>query len=204
MMVHVKDVEPPRAKQCPTSFVTYMGSPSDTQKSVQWSEPVFEDNVKIKHVTANFLPGHSFRAGKHNVLYTATDLDGNKAKCGFTITGKSLDESFTFSLPSMFRSSLQFRHHLQQLPHPPQPPPRVPSKRASAPPGKHFPWLPTGAMGSDTIRPATESPRYDQPKKANFFSGNNEKKCYKLLRPLELLIVWSGKMARSKIYLYHS
>ena len=94
MMVHVKDVEPPRAKQCPTSFVTYMGSPSDTQKSVQWSEPVFEDNVKIKHVTANFLPGHSFRAGKHNVLYTATDLDGNKAKCGFTITGKSFDLGF--------------------------------------------------------------------------------------------------------------
>ncbi len=37
-------------------------------------------------MTATFLPGHSFPAGQHNVLYQATDDDGNKAKCGFTIT----------------------------------------------------------------------------------------------------------------------
>ena len=77
MMVHVKDVEPPRARACPPSFVTYLG-PGERRKRVQWSEPVFEDNVKIQHVTANFLPGHNFAAGKHNVLYVATDIDGNK------------------------------------------------------------------------------------------------------------------------------
>ena len=35
---------------------------------------------------ASFLPGHYFSAGKHNILYQATDADGNRAKCGFTIT----------------------------------------------------------------------------------------------------------------------
>lgn len=35
---------------------------------------------------ASFLPSHYFSAGKHNILYTATDADGNRAKCGFTIT----------------------------------------------------------------------------------------------------------------------
>ena len=79
MMVHVKDVEPPRARACPPSIVTYL-SPRERRKRVQWSEPVFEDNVKIQHVTANILPGHYFDAGKHNVLYVATDIDGNKVK----------------------------------------------------------------------------------------------------------------------------
>jgi hypothetical protein len=34
---------------------------------------------------ASYLPGHYFSLGQHNVLYQATDADGNKAKCGFTI-----------------------------------------------------------------------------------------------------------------------
>ena len=29
-------------------------------------------------MTASFLPGHEFSEGVHNVLYIATDVDGNK------------------------------------------------------------------------------------------------------------------------------
>ena len=85
MMIHVKDIEPPKSHQCPSSFSTYI-DPGQSVKKVEWKEPVFNDNVKIQHVMASYLPGHLFTEGKHNVLYTASDIDGNKAKCGFTIT----------------------------------------------------------------------------------------------------------------------
>ena len=35
---------------------------------------------------ASYLSGHPFAAGQHNILYQATDADGNRAKCGFTIS----------------------------------------------------------------------------------------------------------------------
>ena len=53
---------------------------------VNWEEPIFADNVKIKHVMASKLPGNSLGIGKHDVLYEAEDEDGNKARCVFTIT----------------------------------------------------------------------------------------------------------------------
>ena len=85
MIIHVKDMEPPRVQQCPQSF-TEMLAPGQSVKRITWTEPAFSDNVKIQHVMASFLPSHYFSAGKHNILYTATDADGNRAKCGFTIT----------------------------------------------------------------------------------------------------------------------
>lgn len=85
MIIHVKDMEAPRVQKCPRSF-TEMLAPGQSTKKITWTEPVFSDNVKIQHVMASFLPGHYFSAGKHNILYTATDVDGNTAKCGFTIT----------------------------------------------------------------------------------------------------------------------
>ena len=85
MIIHVKDMEAPRVQKCPQSFSEIL-APGQSTKKVTWIEPVFSDNVKIQHVMASFLPGHYFSAGKHNILYTATDADGNRAKCGFTIT----------------------------------------------------------------------------------------------------------------------
>ena len=85
MIIHVKDMEAPRVQQCPRSF-TEMLSPGQSVKKITWTEPVFSDNVKIQHVMASFLPGHYFSAGRHNILYQASDADGNRAKCGFTIT----------------------------------------------------------------------------------------------------------------------
>ena len=85
MIIHVRDMEPPRVQQCPRSF-TEMLAPGQSVKKITWTEPVFSDNVKIQHVMASFLPGHYFSAGRHNILYQASDADGNRAKCGFTIT----------------------------------------------------------------------------------------------------------------------
>ncbi len=63
---------------------------------------------------ASFLPGHYFSAGKHNILYTATDADGNRAKCGFTITvmaSSSLEAAATtLELPPP-STSRQFKNY---------------------------------------------------------------------------------------------
>ena len=74
--------------------------------AISWTEPVFKDNVGVHQMTASYLPGHYFPGkdrvveasqwplnidiaeGKHHVLYQAADADGNRARCGFTITVK--------------------------------------------------------------------------------------------------------------------
>eukprot|EP00095_Tigriopus_kingsejongensis_P006042 maker-scaffold651_size119386-snap-gene-0.25 protein:Tk06042 transcript:maker-scaffold651_size119386-snap-gene-0.25-mRNA-1 annotation:"hypothetical protein DAPPUDRAFT_303147" len=87
MVIHVQDTEPPRVRRCPHSFEEILPR-GHSSKRVTWTEPIFHDNVQIQHVMASFLPGHFFSEGRHHVLYTATDADGNKARCGFTITVK--------------------------------------------------------------------------------------------------------------------
>ena len=88
MIVHVRDTVPPRVRHCPKSFAEFLPL-GHSSKRVKWREPVFHDNVAIAHVMASFLPGHYFSEGRHHVLYQATDADGNKARCGFTITVRS-------------------------------------------------------------------------------------------------------------------
>ena len=87
MTIHIKDMEPPRVISCPHSFVDNLKR-GQMLKKISWTEPVFKDNVAIQHVMASFLPGHYFPQGRHHVLYQAVDVDGNRARCGFTITVK--------------------------------------------------------------------------------------------------------------------
>ena len=85
--IHIKDTEPPRVISCPHSKVETL-SRGQMLKKISWTEPVFRDNVAIQHVMASFLPGHYFPEGRHHVLYQAADGDGNRARCGFTLTVK--------------------------------------------------------------------------------------------------------------------
>ena len=87
MSIHIKDTEPPRVISCPHSRVENLGR-GQMLKRITWTEPVFRDNVAIQQVMASFLPGHYFTEGRHHVLYQAADGDGNRARCGFTITVK--------------------------------------------------------------------------------------------------------------------
>ena len=45
-IVHVVDIEPPRAQNCPASFSTNL-DPGSNKKVVKWDEPIFYDNVKV-------------------------------------------------------------------------------------------------------------------------------------------------------------
>lgn len=85
--IHIKDNEPPRVARCPGSFSERL-APGQKLVKISWEEPEFRDNVGIQHVMASFLPGHYFPQGRHHVLYQAADGDGNRARCGFTITIK--------------------------------------------------------------------------------------------------------------------
>lgn len=118
MIIHVKDMEAPRVEQCPRSF-TEMLAPAQSTKKIHWTEPVFSDNVKIQHVMASFLPGHHFSAGKHNIVYTATDADGNSAKCAFTITVLANGKANTrleneLPPPSTSRNRYSFKNHAEE------------------------------------------------------------------------------------------
>ena len=92
MIVHVRDADPPRVAHCPRSFTAPSLPASAASAPVSWREPVFHDNVRVSHVMASFLPGHRFGPGVHRVLYTAADAEGNRARCGFTVTVQREEE----------------------------------------------------------------------------------------------------------------
>jgi hypothetical protein len=57
-IVHVKDTDPPRVKQCPTSFTVTLPS-SEASLRVTWKEPIFTDNIKVSNIVFdhfNFSP----------------------------------------------------------------------------------------------------------------------------------------------------
>ncbi len=54
--------------------------------SIDWTAPTVVDNCSTPNVQSNAVSGQSFLPGSHNVIYTATDDNGNTASCSFTIT----------------------------------------------------------------------------------------------------------------------
>jgi len=85
VVVEVKDSVRPTVSYCPQSRSVFL-EPGQTSQRVFWKEPVFTDNVKIEHVIASALPGQELKLGKHLIVYQASDKEGNKEKCVFTIT----------------------------------------------------------------------------------------------------------------------
>ena len=51
-----------------------------------WTAPSVTDNCSTAVLTSNFNSGASFNQGATNVVYTATDLNGNTSACVFTVT----------------------------------------------------------------------------------------------------------------------
>jgi len=83
--INVKDVAKPTVSYCPQSRSVFL-EPGQSSQKVYWSEPNFQDNVKIEHVIASALPGQELTLGKHVIVYQATDKEGNREKCVFAIT----------------------------------------------------------------------------------------------------------------------
>ena len=66
--VYVKDVTKPSVSYCPQSRSVFL-EPGQASQKVYWSEPSFQDNVKIEHVIASALPGQELALGKHVIVY---------------------------------------------------------------------------------------------------------------------------------------
>ncbi len=79
----VIDTTKPILKPCPTSQTL---TTIDTCARTQWTPPTATDNCSTPSVTSNFTTNSCFKVGTTVVVYTATDLKGNKSTCSFNIT----------------------------------------------------------------------------------------------------------------------
>ncbi|XP_067138604.1 LOW QUALITY PROTEIN: sushi, von Willebrand factor type A, EGF and pentraxin domain-containing protein 1-like [Centruroides vittatus] len=88
--VIIKDIEPPRVKNCPKDIVIFHGK--NTPISVNWTEPAFEDNsgkIKIDSKYQNRKSGDEFRWGlPAPVYYNVSDPSENSAECRFNVIVK--------------------------------------------------------------------------------------------------------------------
>ncbi|XP_023213992.1 sushi, von Willebrand factor type A, EGF and pentraxin domain-containing protein 1-like [Centruroides sculpturatus] len=88
--VIIKDIEPPRVKNCPKDIVIFHGKSSPI--SVNWTEPEFEDNsgkIKTDSKYQNRKSGDEFRWGlPAPVYYNVSDPSENSAECRFNVIVK--------------------------------------------------------------------------------------------------------------------
>ena len=88
----------PSFNTCPRNMVVYVPKCS-SNALVNWNEPVATDNSG--HVTISYpavRPPANLSIGLHNIHYSATDDEGNRANCSFIVqvTSKYIS-SFTNS-----------------------------------------------------------------------------------------------------------
>ncbi|CAH1795056.1 unnamed protein product [Owenia fusiformis] len=79
----VIDKEAPTVVYCPNN--TKVVNPENRLSVVNWTEPVFTDNVGVVNITQNFRPGQVLAYGEYYVEYVAVDAEGNSATCSFTL-----------------------------------------------------------------------------------------------------------------------
>ena len=81
----VVDTVDPVWSGCPGDIEDYV--PFGTaSKAVTWTPPNASDAISSVITMASHSPGAEFDVGDTKVVYTATDVAGNRAYCNFTIT----------------------------------------------------------------------------------------------------------------------
>jgi hypothetical protein len=84
------DVKPPVISGCPSNITVTSSNPT----SVSWNVPTATDECGTPSVSSNFNQSSILPIGITKIIYTATDLKGNKATCSFDVTiSKSLCDS---------------------------------------------------------------------------------------------------------------
>lgn len=82
--INVIDDQEPSFFTCPADLTVNTGI-GQCQQLVNWMTPGVVENCNYT-VWKSHLPGSQFMAGKTNVLYIATDANGNTGSCGFDVT----------------------------------------------------------------------------------------------------------------------
>lgn len=84
--VNISDGLPPEWINCPADRVVQLAN-GDCSTHVSWSEPfAVDDNDPTVPTSKSHNPGDLFPPGVTEVVYTATDSQGNVGMCAFTIT----------------------------------------------------------------------------------------------------------------------
>lgn len=81
------ELPPSFGDSCPMESLLVHTESGQFSAVVTWTVPVATDNSGIPpKVTSNFMdPPHRMAEGTHVVIYTATDMSGNKKLCSITI-----------------------------------------------------------------------------------------------------------------------
>lgn len=116
-VINVKSTAPPPANNypevvyCPPSIEIQL-EPNEMHRSVFWKDPKFNSDKHLKQILATQLPGTKFAVGRHNIIYTATDLLGRNATCRFTVTLTASARKYTWSgVASAFPTQLHTLHN---------------------------------------------------------------------------------------------
>lgn len=80
----LSDTIKPVLSACPANISVVSANGSNA--TATWTAPTATDNCSAATVTGDFASGSIFPIGATTVTYTATDLNGNNAKCTFTVT----------------------------------------------------------------------------------------------------------------------
>lgn len=83
--ITVNDVQLPVFTNCPNNILV-VNDPGQCDAVVSWNAPIVTDNCGVNTVTSTHSPGSTFPVGVTNVVYTATDNNGNSQTCNFTVT----------------------------------------------------------------------------------------------------------------------
>ena len=78
------DIIDPVIDECPGDLVVSTGTAS-CDAMVNWTPPKASDNCGIASFSSTHDPGDTFPLGMTTVTYTATDKNGNAAKCTFQV-----------------------------------------------------------------------------------------------------------------------
>jgi hypothetical protein len=99
-LVTVLDEEEPEVS--PMDDLVHSNESGQCGASVDWDWPSATDNCGIESLTGNFEPGTTFPVGLTEVVYTATDVNGNQAYAGFTVVVLDTEEpQFEAEMPDL-------------------------------------------------------------------------------------------------------
>ncbi|NHF59068.1 HYR domain-containing protein [Flavobacteriaceae bacterium TP-CH-4] len=85
--VTVDDIIDPVINNCPSDITITNTDPGTCGAMVSWTPPTATDNSGIATLTTNnYNSGDEFLPGTTEVIYTATDPNGNTATCSFNVT----------------------------------------------------------------------------------------------------------------------
>jgi hypothetical protein len=80
----LSDTTAPVLSNCPANQTLSAGA--NGTATATWTAPTATDNCTLAGITSNYISGNAFIIGATPVTYTATDNNGNKSNCTFTIT----------------------------------------------------------------------------------------------------------------------